>query len=246
MRVRNGLPLCVVLLLAACATPQNYYDPLEPINRRTHAFNDFADRNIAQPVARTYQRWTPEPAQIAVNNFFSNLEDPWVAANSLLQGKGEKATRDVLRFSFNSTFGLFGLIDIATPMGLSKHDEDLGQTLGYWGVGSGPYLVLPLLGPRTLRDSSGTALDIYAGPISTQPDVALRNSLTALRALNTRTQLLAAGEVVDEAALDPYSFVRDGYLQRRHKQIHDGNPPEPLPLGEAFDINDLLPADGKP
>lgn len=240
------LAIGLIGALSGCATRTNYYDPLESVNRPIHRFNDVADRNVFQPVTRTYTRVTPEPAQAAVRNFFGNLEDPFIALNNLLQGKGKAATEDALRFTFNSTLGIFGLIDIATPMGLTKHDEDFGQTLGKWGVGSGPYLVIPLLGPRTLRDTSDTIIDVAAGPLTAVDDVATRNSLAAARAIDTRAKLLAAGEVIDEAALDPYSFTRDAYLQRRYKLIYDDQPPGPLPMGdpeeELFDPGETAPA----
>lgn len=245
--VRHSLlAVGLVAALNGCATRSNYYDPLESINRPIHQFNDMADRHVLQPVTRTYTRITPEPAQTAVRNFFGNLEDPFIALNNLLQGKGRAATEDALRFTFNSTLGIFGLIDIATPLGLTKHDEDFGQTLGAWGAGSGPYLVIPLLGPRTLRDTSDTVVDVAAGPLTNVDDVATRNSLVAARAIDTRAKLLAAGEVIDEAALDPYTFTRDAYLQRRYKLIHDDQPPGPLPMGdpeeELFDPGMTDPA----
>ncbi len=165
-------------------------------------------------------------ARTGVTNFFANLEDLWISANNLMQGKVESALGDFLRFTFNSSFGLLGVIDIASEMGLEKHNEDFGQTLGRWGVGSGPYLVLPFLGPSTVRDGSALVVDYKAGLLSyAVDDVAVRNSLYALKYVDTRANLFDATGLVEEAALDKYTFVRDSWLQRRRSLVYDGNPP---------------------
>jgi phospholipid-binding lipoprotein MlaA len=163
-----------------------------------------------------------------VSNFFNNLWEPWTAFNALLQGKPVAVAETVLRFGFNSTFGLGGLIDMAGGIGIERHDEDFGQTLGVWGFGAGPYLVLPLMGPSTFRDTAGLAAD-YRGDLPQRlPNLDAVSALSVTRLVNFRASLLGAERVVEEAALDKYSFVRDSFLQRRLYQIHDGNePPEP-------------------
>ena len=209
-------------------------DPLEEFNRSIYRFNDAADRALMKPLAQGYQKVTPRLVRKGVSNFFDNLGDVTVLVNDLLQLKPHRAAVTFSRLGWNSTVGLAGLVDVATPMGLTKHDEDFGQTLGYWGVDSGPYLVLPFLGPSTVRDGSGLFVDYHTDPVRHIDDETARWSAVALRTIDRRARLLRAGRVLDEAALDPYSFLRDSYLQRRQYLIHDGNPP-------VEDIDDLDP-----
>ncbi len=215
-------------------------DPLEPLNRQIYGFNRSFDRNIAEPVARGYQAVTPEPVDNAVTNFFNNLDDVTVLANSLLQLKGRKAAATTLRLGLNTTFGIFGLIDIAGAAGIHKEDEDFGQTLGHWGVGSGPYLVLPVLGPSSLRDAPGRAVDGQyldaLDEITTNDDTYY--SAYALYVVDARADLLGTTRIVDTAAVDPYAYTRDAWLQRRGGQVRDGQPPPPgaePPDDDGFD-----------
>lgn len=213
-------------LLGGCASGGNPRDPFEPVNRAVYSFNDGFDRAIAKPVAEGYRAVVPEIARSGVTNFFSNLEDVWIMLNNLFQGKVDSALDDMARVLVNSTVGLFGVVDVASDLGISKHNEDFGQTLGRWGVGSGPYVVLPFLGSSTVRDALSLGLVDMQGDIVRQLDhVPTRNSLLVTRLINTRANLLDASRIVEEAALDKYSFIRDAYLQRRESLIYDGNPP---------------------
>jgi len=223
--------LCAALLLAGllagCATSGgNPADPLERVNRAVFAFNDGADKYMLTPVAKGYRAVLPGFLRTGISNFFSNLEDVWVSVNDLLQGKFQEGMEDITRVIFNSTFGIAGIFDFASDVGLPKRTEDFGQTLGWWGVGSGPYVVIPLLGPSTVRDGFGLLVDgradlVYRGI----DDVPLRNSVYATRAISNRANLLDASSVLEQAALDRYAFVRDAWLQRRRNLIYDGNPP---------------------
>ncbi len=215
------------LALAACATgpDANPKDPLEPFNREIYRINDDFDKGVLRPVAQLYTDYTPTPFQTGVDNFFSNVSDVYSAVNNLLQGKPSRAAEDTMRVAINSVLGIGGLIDIATPAGLPKYKEDFGQTLGVWGVPAGPYLMLPLFGPSSVRDTTGMLVDRFADPSAYFYPVSLRNSMTGLRIVAGRAQLLGASTLVEEAALDKYSFLRDAYLQRREYQVYDGNPP---------------------
>ena len=220
-----GLVLAMALL-GGCATSGNPRDPLEPLNRAVYGFNDGFDRAIAKPVAEGYRNIVPGVIRTGVSNFFSNLDDLWVAVNNLLQGKVRQAADDFGRVVINSSIGLLGLIDVASDAGLEKHNEDFGQTLGSWGVGSGPYLVLPFLGSSTVRDGlSQVLVDVNADFVAQTNHVPTRNTLYAARAISFRAGLLDAGRILEEAALDKYSFTRDAYLQRRQSLVFDGNPP---------------------
>jgi phospholipid-binding lipoprotein MlaA len=213
--------------LAGCAINGDPSDPLEPLNRGIHSFNESVDKAVIKPVAQGYDTVVPGFAKTGVRNFFSNLNDVTVLANDILQLKLEHSASDFLRLSINSTFGFFGLLDIATEMGLRKRNEDFGQTLGYWGVGTGPYLVLPFLGPSTFRDTLGYVVDTeYTDLVRLHEHVPTRNPTLALRVVSRRADLLEAKEAVDQAALDGYEFMRDFYLERRKSLIHDGKPPE--------------------
>lgn len=208
------------------ANSGNDKDPFESFNRPMFEFNDALDRALFKPVAQGYKAVLPEPARNCVSNAFSNVGDIWIAFNNLLQGKPVDAISDVCRVVVNSTVGLLGCFDVASEIGLVKHNEDLGQTFGRWGIGSGPYLVLPIFGPSTVRDSFGLAGDVYANPIAHIEHVPTRNTLLAVSFVDKRASLLSASDLLEKVALDRYTFVRDGYLQRRRSLIHDGNPPE--------------------
>jgi phospholipid-binding lipoprotein MlaA len=212
--------------LAGCATSGgNPSDPLEPFNRAMFSFNDTVDSAVMKPVAQGYRAVLPGFIRTGITNFFSNLEDVWITVNDLLQGKFGQGVEDFARFLFNSTVGLLGVIDFASDMGLEKHNEDFGQTLGRWGLGSGAYLVLPFLGPSTARDGFGLLLDFKADLVWRIDDVPARNTLAATRFVSRRSDLLDATNVLEQAALDKYSFVRDAWLQRRRNLVYDGDPP---------------------
>lgn len=217
--------LACVLALSGCATATDPRDPLEPINRGIYKFNDAVDKAVLKPVAQGYRAVLPQPVRTGVTNFFSNIEDVLIALNNLLQFKFQAAASDVARVAFNTTFGIAGIFDVATSFGLEKHDEDFGQTLGYWGIGDGPFLMLPLLGPSNLRDTVGLAAYYQLDPVLNLDHVPTRNTLSVLRFVNRRAQLLDAEKVLDEAALDPYTFLRDAYIQHRRSLVYDGNPP---------------------
>ena len=214
-----------LLLLGGCASTGNPRDPLEPLNRAVYKFNDGADHLFIKPAAEFYRFFVPEFMRTGVSNFFSNIGDVIVALNSLLQGKFTQAGSDVARLIVNTTVGLLGLFDVATEIGLEKHNEDFGQTLGYWGIGDGPYLVLPLLGPSSARDAVGWVGDYYAWPVTYIESDRDRNILIAMRFVTVRADLLEASRILETAALDPYEFVRDAYLQRRRNLVYDGKPP---------------------
>lgn len=229
---RRGLGALALLTLAfnlgGCATgpTANPKDPLEPFNRGVFQFNETLDSAVVKPVAIAYTEVTPRPIRTGVSNFFANIGDGWSFVNNLLQAKPVAAMDSFFRFNVNTLWGLFGLIDIASEMGIERHPEDFGQTLGYWGVSSGPYLVLPLFGPSTVRDTVARfGVDRPADPVRNLDHVPTRNSLTALDLVDRRAALLRAGSLLDEAALDKYSFTRDVYLQKRRNDVHDGAPP---------------------
>jgi phospholipid-binding lipoprotein MlaA len=217
----------LLLLLGGCASTGNPRDPFEPVNRGIYKFNDHADNLLIKPAAELYRgRLIPEFVRTGVSNFFSNINDVIVALNNLLQGKLRQAASDVGRIAVNTTVGILGVLDVATDMGLEKHNEDFGQTLGYWGLGSGPYLVLPFLGPSSVRDGIGLIGDIYSDPRTYVDPVRTRNQIFALGFISRRSELLEAGRLLEAAALDPYDFLRDAYLQRRRNLVYDGNPPD--------------------
>jgi phospholipid-binding lipoprotein MlaA len=224
---------CAATILAAsgCATvDHDPADPFEGFNRAMFAVNEGLDKVAIKPVAQGYDAVTPLPVKVAVGNFFGNIWDSWTAINSLLQGKGADGLSDVGRVLINSTIGIGGVFDVAGEMGLVKHTEDFGQTLGTWGVPNGPYFYWPIIGPRTTRDTFGWLLDTYYDPVWRVDDVALRNSLVALRYTDIRAGYLAADKVVEEAAFDKYSYIRDAYLQNRRSLIFDGVDSSPPPL----------------
>jgi len=208
------------LLLSGCATT-NPKDPFEKFNRAMFTFNDAVDRAALKPAATAYKKVTPGFVQTGVHNFFGNLTDLWSSLNNFAQFKGQDGFSDLTRFAVNSTLGLAGVLDIASPAGLRKHNEDLGQTLGYWGVPSGPYLMLPILGPSTVRDTAALPGDWWGDLWTHVDDIPWRNSGIALRAVDQRASVLDASTLLDEAALDRYEFLRDGFLQRRQSQVLD-------------------------
>ncbi len=218
----------VVLAVAitGCATARNPQDPFEGYNRAMFSFNDGVDRIAIKPVATVYRDVLPQFVQTGVGNFFGNLGDVWTAVNNLLQGKVEDGLNDFMRVAVNSTLGFGGLLDIGSEAGLQKHREDFGQTLGRWGVASGPYVVLPLFGSSTLRDTAATPLDIAGDPWTYKDPANVRNMGTALRLVDLRASVLDASSLIEDAALDRYEFVRDAYLQRRQSRIYDGDVPK--------------------
>ncbi|MGO4381356.1 VacJ family lipoprotein [Pseudoduganella sp. RAF19] len=216
-----ALTLAASATLAGCAGP-NPRDPYEGFNRAMFSFNDTVDTYALKPAATAYKKVTPSFVQTGVGNFFGNLQDVWTAANNLLQGKIGDGMSDVMRVGINSTFGLLGVLDIASEAGLQKHKEDLGQTLGWYGMPSGPYLVLPLLGPSTVRDAAALPVDFKADPWQYKEPVNVRNIGTVVRVVDQRASLLDASTLLEDAALDRYEFIRDGWMQRRQSQVFDG------------------------
>jgi phospholipid-binding lipoprotein MlaA len=227
--VRRLLAAGLAALVAGCATAHDPRDPLEGFNRGVYKVNEKLDDWVVRPVARAYREALHVEIRNRVRNFFSNLADPFIGVNNMLQGKFEEGVGDWARFAFNSTFGLLGLHDVASDMGYDKHDEDFGQTFGRWGAGSGPYLVLPLFGPSSVRDGGGKVLDLVTDPLNLVDPEGLRYGLTATRVVQVRADLLDASKLLEEAALDRYVFLRDAYFQRRRSLIYDGRPPrEPV------------------
>lgn len=220
--------LCVAAaLLVGCATGPNANraDPLEPLNRQVWRFNEAVDDAVLRPAATAYRQILPSPVRAGVSNFFGNLSDVWSFINSVAQLKLQYSAETFMRVNVNTFFGLGGLLDIATEAGIDRHHEDFGQTLGRWGMPSGPYVVLPILGPSTLRDTAALPVDWKGDLVGYIDDVPVRNSLYALRAVDVRANLLRVGQLLDDAALDKYSFTRDAFLQRRRNEVYDGNLP---------------------
>lgn len=227
MRVNPIAVFLVAITVQGSALAQDDpRDPLEPLNRVIHGFNETVDRLAMKPIAQGYRAITPGFVRTGVRNFFSNLEDVGVMANNLLQFKIGQGAGDFMRLAVNSTFGLLGVLDVASEMGLRKHDEDFGQTLGRWGIGTGPYVVLPFFGPSNFRDTAGMFVDKnYTDPVRHIDDIGVRNRTAVLRVVSRRTDLLDAKAAVDMAALDGYEFTRDFYLERRQALVRDGRPP---------------------
>ena len=224
-------------LLAGCATvgdagakrqgPGQKLDPWENWNRKVFSFNEGLDEKVLKPVATGYQKVVPEFVRVGVDHFFTNAADGWSVVNHLLQGKWQSGFEMTVRFTTNTVLGFGGLLDIASEAGLESQPEDLGQTLGRWGFGAGAYIVWPLFGPSSVRDSAGLPLDLMASPATVINDGAIKVEITTLQLVNKRANLLGASRVLDDIALDKYSFVRDAYLARRRSLVYDGNPPEP-------------------
>jgi len=230
---RKGFPgigfLALALLVSGCASvPDEQRDPRDPLegyNRKVFKFNKALDDVVFKPVAKGYKAITPEPVDRGVTNFFNNIADVNSAVNNLFQFKLSRFGSDLGRVAVNSTVGILGFFDVASNMGLPSYKEDFGQTFGYWGDHDSPYLVLPFFGPSTLRDSVGMVGDILVDPFVSVNKNQIYWGFVTLRVIDQRADLLTAGKILEEAAVDPYSFLRDAYLQRRRSQIFDGNPP---------------------
>jgi phospholipid-binding lipoprotein MlaA len=237
--------LLMALVLGGCASGPNAVarDPLEPMNRSIYGFNDALDRSVIRPVARAYQDVTPDPIRTGIGNFFANLADVWSTVNNALQLKPAQTLETGARVVVNTVVGVFGLLDVATTLKLERHPEDFGQTLGYWGVPSGPYLVLPVLGPSTVRDGASLPVDTKGNLVRHIEDVPTRNTLTAVNLVDKRARLLKTTDQLDEMAIDKYTFVRDIYLQKRLSEVWDGNPPD---TGEEADPDASSEGKSKP
>jgi phospholipid-binding lipoprotein MlaA len=232
--------LVVALALAGCQTiregrggPGQRLDPWENWNRKVFNFNEDLDRTVLRPVATVYSDIVPQPVRRGVSNFFSNFADAWSAINNMLQGKFALGFEDATRVGANTLFGLLGILDVASEMGLDHHYEDFGQTLGRYGVGAGAYVVLPLLGPSTVRDAAALPLDRLATPPAFFDGTGTQIGFTLLQIINTRSSLLGASRVIDDISLDKYTFIRDAYLQRRRSLLFDGDAPETPQAPEA-------------
>lgn len=254
MNLRGLLVALMAAALAGCASGGapgtaadgrgDARDPWEGFNRGVYGFNQAFDDALARPVATAYRDVVHDEIRSRVRNFFSNLADPLIGVNNLLQGKFEEGLLDWVRFAFNSTIGLLGIHDVASDMGIEKHNEDFGQTFGRWGAGSGPYVVLPILGSSTARDTVGWVFDIWTDPVAHIDPNRTRNVLVVTRAVNQRADLLDASRLLEEAALDKYVFQRDAYLQRRRSLIYDGRPPREESSRRGEDNVALRPAAG--
>ena len=242
-RAQWGAGVLALVVVSGCASlpdgaSRDPRDPWEGYNRSMFRFNEAVDTAVLKPVATAYRDVVPQPVRTGVGNFFGNLGDAWSFVNNVLQAKPEGAMSSFWRVVINSTIGLGGVLDPATEMRLERRREDFGQTLGRWGVPDGPYFVLPVLGPSTVRDSAALPVDFYGSPIGHVSDVAVRNSLYVLRTVNTRTNLLGVTSVLDYAALDKYAFTRDAYLQMRAQQAG-----QELPLDDGDDDAGRLPSE---
>lgn len=228
---------CTFILTTGCATNQlnhaEHNDPLESYNRVMYSINNTVDSAILKPVSQGYDFIMPPLVSKGISNFFSNLDDINVVFNDLLQFKPIQALNDTSRFMINSTLGLVGIVDVASNYGFKKHNEDFGQTLGVWGLSSGPYIVLPLFGPSNFRDTIGFIGDrTYTNPVDYVDDIAARNAFIITNTIDSRAGLLGAEKIVDEAAFDEYTFVKDAYLQKRRSLVFDGDPPEKFDVFE--------------
>ena len=252
----GSLPAFAQMTADQPRTPKVKADPLEGLNRSIFAFNETVDRALLKPLATAYKTAVPSPVRMGVDNVFGNVGDAWSAVNHLLQGKVKSALEMTVRVTTNTVFGLGGLFDLASDAGLERQAEDFGQTLGKWGLGPGPYLVLPFYGASSLRDAVGLPLDLKASLPGVVHDGSYRWGLTTLELVHGRAELLAATNLLEQVALDKYSFVRDSYLARRRNQVFDGNPPEEtedddvtpaaLPAGESSPPRVSAPAEPKP
>jgi phospholipid-binding lipoprotein MlaA len=252
----KALLLGSVLFMSGCATTNSHNpeDPLEGFNRSMFEFNDTLDRVALKPAATAYQEVLPSFVQTGVGNFFGNIGDVWTMVNSFLQGKAENGLNDFMRVAVNTVLGFGGVLDIASEAGIQKHKEDFGQTLGTWGVASGPYVVLPLFGPSTVRDTAALPVDIYGDLWTYTTPVDVRNTGAVIRLVDQRASLLNASNLLEDAALDRYSFVRSAYLQRRETLVNDGKGQDAVPknndapattdkpVGPQSDAESVLPA----
>ena len=240
-RLQGFAGALALVLLSGCASAPGAdpRDPWEGYNRAMFRFNDAVDTAVLKPVATAYRDSVPQPVRTGVGNFFGNLSDVWSFVNNVLQAKPEGALHSFWRVVINSTMGLGGVLDPASEMRLERHREDFGQTLGRWGMPSGPYFVLPLLGPSTVRDSAALPVDMYGNPLGQVNDAPVRGSLAALNVVQTRAVLLPTTEFLESAALDRYTFQRDAYLQKRRNEVYDGNPPQ---TEERYDLEEAAPA----
>ncbi len=223
-RLRSLPALALLVLgLVGCANRPDYNprDPFEPFNRQAMKFNEGVDSVVLKPVATVYKKAVPPLVRTGVSNFFGNLSDAWSFVNSLLQFRLQDAEESLARFHINTMFGVFGIFDVASELNIERHKEDFGQTLGRWGVPAGPYIVLPFLGPSTLRDTLALPIDRKADLVRELPTGSERSFMYGLRAVDARSNLLRVGNVIDEAALDKYSFTREAYLQKRRAQVFD-------------------------
>jgi phospholipid-binding lipoprotein MlaA len=231
MTPRKCMPLwaaiaAALLVAAGAAQAQSAKDPLEGWNRAVFGFNEGLDAAVLKPVATGYKTVVPELVRNGVSNVFANIGDGWSAINQLLQGKPVAAAQMTMRVATNTFFGIAGLFDVASDLGIERQQEDFGQTLGRWGLPPGPYIVLPLLGPSSLRDTAALPVDLQWRPASLSDDSATRIGLSTLQLIDVRANLLGASRIVDDIALDKYVFVRDGYLSRRRSLVYDGDPPD--------------------
>jgi len=220
--VRPLSGLLLALSLAACAAGPDPRDPFEPFNRKVSDFNEAVDEAVLKPVATGYRDAVPALVRTGVSNFFGNLGDVWSTVNNALQLKPQQAAESWLRVGVNTVFGMGGVLDVASELRIERHREDFGQTLGRWGVGPGPYVVLPLLGPSTLRDTAALPVDAWGDPVRTVNPASAETGLYVLRAVDTRAKLLRATSMLESVALDKYTFTRDAYLQRRRVEVLNG------------------------
>jgi phospholipid-binding lipoprotein MlaA len=230
MLAKSVVSLAVLACLSGTAVAgDNPNDPAEGWNRAMFTVNEGLDTVIAKPLAQGYDFVAPTPVKAGVGNFFSNIADLMIGVNNLLQGKPGDAFSDWGRVLLNSTVGIVGVFDVASEIGLDKHYEDFGQTMGVWGVGEGAYLFWPIIGPRTVRDTAGFIVDSYTDPLWYTYPVDVRNTLVGIRYIDSRASLLPTDKIIEEGATDKYAYIRDAYLQHRRNAVHDGNPPRDVP-----------------
>jgi phospholipid-binding lipoprotein MlaA len=249
LRAAGGVALLLLTVLQGCSTlgaktPGDRVDPWEKWNRKVFAFNERLDEKVLEPVATGYSNVVPRPVRNGIDNLFGNAADAWSAVNNFLQGKFNNGFQDVIRFGTNTVFGLFGVLDVATEFGVDHQYEDFGQTLGTWGFGPGAYVVWPLLGPSSIRESVAMPLDRAVSPALAVNDGAVKWELTGLQIINTRANLLGASRVLDDIALDKYTFLRDAYLQRRRSLVYDGDAPPSQSDDDDAEDRQVKPAPG--